>query len=223
MLLFIILLDPANYLFAQDKKPFWNEIESFKKDDSLHQPPKNAILFVGSSSFRMWANVQDYFPKHTIINRGFGGSSLPDVIGYEEETIFKYKPRQIIIYCGENDLASSDTVTAAMVLKRFQQLFADIRKTLPNVPVVFVSIKPSPSRWRLKEKVIEANKLIKKFLATKKKTAFADVWSVMLDGEGKPNEALFIEDKLHMNAEGYAIWEKVLDKYLTPNPSPAKL
>lgn len=158
--------------------------------------------------------MQDYFPKHTIINRGFGGSSLPDVIRYEEETIFKYKPKQVIIYCGENDLASSDTITAVLVLQRFQKLFVDIRKRMPNVPIVFVSIKPSPSRWRLKDKMIEANKLVKRFLSTKKKTAFADVWPLMLDGEGKPNEALFIEDKLHMNQEGYAIWAKVLDKYL---------
>ena len=209
-------------VLAQGGSAFFNEIEGFKKEDSLHPPPKNAILFVGSSSFRLWRNLQEYFPRHSIINRGFGGSTLPDVIQYERETIFKYKPKQIIIYCGENDLASSDTITAQTVLQRFQKLFTDIRKVMPNVPIVFVSIKPSPSRWRLKEKLIEANKLIKKFLATKKKTAFADVWPLMLDGDGKPNEALFIEDKLHMNAEGYAIWAKVLDKHLTRNPSSAK-
>jgi len=213
---------PCIIIHAQKQPPFWNEIQAFKKEDSLTPPKKNPILFVGSSSFRLWTNVQEYFPKHTIINRGFGGSTLTDVIRYEEATIFKYKPRQVIIYCGENDLASSDTVTAKKVLQRFQKLFGDIRKRLPNVPVVFISIKPSPSRWRLKDKIIEANKLVKKFLATKKKTAFADVWPLMLDGEGRPNEALFVEDKLHMNQEGYAIWAKVLDKYLTPNPSPAK-
>ena len=140
-----------------------------------------------------------------------------DVIRYEKEIIFKYKPKQIVIYAGENDLASSDTVTAAMVLKRFQTLFINIRKALPNVSVVYVSIKPSPSRWRLKEKVIETNKLIKKSLANKRKTAFADVWPLMLNGEGKPNEALFIEDKLHMNAEGYAIWAK---EYASIKPTP---
>ena len=213
-LVFFVLL--SQNVLAQGGSPFFNEIQAFKKEDSLKTHPKNAILFVGSSSFRMWSNVQDYFPKHMIINRGFGGSSVLDVIRYENDVIFRYKPKQIVIYCGENDLASSDTVTAQIVLARFQELFADIRKILPTVPVVFVSIKPSPSRWRLKEKMVEANRLIKKFLAGKKKTAFADVWSPMLDGEGRPNEALFIEDKLHMNAEGYAIWAKVLDKYLVP-------
>ncbi len=104
---------------------------------------------MGSSSFRMWKNVQQDFPGYTIINRGFGGSSLPDVINYADEIIFPYEPKQIVIYCGENDLAASDTVTAQMVVDRFKALFFLIRDRMPDVPVVFVSIKPSPSREKL--------------------------------------------------------------------------
>ncbi len=193
---------------------FWDEIQAFRKTDSLQAPPQNAILFVGSSSFRLWPDIQSYFPTHTLINRGFGGSTLLDMLRYEEETIFKYKPAQVVIYCGDNDLASSDTVTSTMVAERFQKLFSDIRNRLPNAAVVFVSIKPSPSRWRLKEKMIEANRLLKTFLAKKKETAFVDVWTPMLDKTGKPMEVLFKEDMLHMKAGGYAIWARVMEKYL---------
>src|SRR5689334_20477657 len=98
---------------AQDNPPFWNDIQNFKKQDAQKAPPKNAILFVGSSSFTNWTDVSDYFPGYTIINRGFGGSSLPDVIRYADDIIFPYHPKQIVIYCGENDLvaADADTVT----------------------------------------------------------------------------------------------------------------
>ena len=212
--LFLVCLLQSIIVSGQGGYAFFNEIQAFKVADSIQPPKQNAIVFAGSSSFRLWKNAQGYFPNKKIINRGFGGSTLLDVIHYEKETILRYKPKQVIIYCGENDLASSDTVTARIVLERFQKLFTDIRKELPKVSIVFVSIKPSPSRWRLKDKMIEANGLIKQFLKTQKRTAFADVWPLMLDGEGKPNEALFIDDKLHMNQEGYAIWAEVLDKYL---------
>src|SRR5882757_5846520 len=96
-------------------QPFIDDIKAFKKQDSISFPPKQAILFVGSSSFTKWKDVADYFPGYTIINRGFGGSSIPDVIRYANDIIFPYHPKQIVIYCGENDLAASDTVSAQMV------------------------------------------------------------------------------------------------------------
>src|ERR1044071_633737 len=102
--LFLILIAFSSQLNAQ-KPPFYDEIQGFKKEDSIKPPPKHAILFVGSSSFHFWTDVQDYFPGYAIINRGFGGSSLPDVIHYANDIIFPYQPKQIVIYCGENDLA----------------------------------------------------------------------------------------------------------------------
>ena len=93
----------------QPEDPFYNDIRAFKKQDSIQPPPRHAILFVGSSSFTRWTDVQDYFPKHRIINRGFGGSTLQDVIRYAGDIITAYHPKQVVIYCGENDLAASDT------------------------------------------------------------------------------------------------------------------
>jgi lysophospholipase L1-like esterase len=195
-------------------QPFANEIANFKKKDAALFPSSNAILFVGSSSFTKWTDVQDYFPGYTIINRGFGGSTLLDVIRYEKDIIFPYHPKQIIIYCGENDVASSDTVSAKIVLERFKKLYIDIRAVMVNVPVLFVSLKPSPSRWQMRDRMTGANRLIKKYLKKKKNTAFVSVWNAMLGEDGKPLPDIFISDNLHMNAKGYAIWQKLIEPYL---------
>ena len=202
-------------LFAQVLKPaFLDDIQGFKKKDSVSFPARNAILFIGSSSFTKWQDVQNYFPSYTIINRGFGGSSLPDVIRYADDIIFPYHPKQIVIYCGENDLAGSDTVTAQRVFYRFKQLYNIIRDHYPKVKITFVSMKPSPSRLHLMPKMLEGNLLIKNFLKKKKKTSFVDVYYSMLEADGKPIESIFLEDKLHMNAKGYAIWQKLIEPHL---------
>jgi lysophospholipase L1-like esterase len=207
----IALLLPAYFSVAQ---PFADDIAAFKKQDSISFPPRHAILFVGSSSFTNWKEVQTYFPKHIIINRGFGGSSLTDLIHYEKDIIFPYQPKQIVIYCGENDLAASDTVTVRMVYRRFVQLFGMIRNHLPGVSIAFVSLKPSPSRWSLRYKVRQVNKLINEFLSKTTNSQFIDVFHPMLDKNGLPLKEIFLEDNLHMNASGYAIWQKVILPYL---------
>jgi len=211
ILLFLLF---KNVLCAQQAPPFWDDIQTFKHQDSIHMPPLHAILFVGSSSFTKWTDVQNYFPGYTIINRGFGGSSLPDLIRYENDVIFKYKPKQIVLYCGENDLAASDTVTAKMVFDRFKKLFTDIRKKFSNIPFVYISIKPSPSRWQLREKMIAANNQIASFLAEKKNTVFLDVYHKMLGPNGTPIKEIYVEDNLHMNAKGYSIWKKEIQPHL---------
>ncbi|MBS1734115.1 MAG: G-D-S-L family lipolytic protein [Bacteroidetes bacterium] len=194
--------------------PFFDEVQAYRKQDSISAPPRDAILFIGSSSFRLWKNMQDDFPGYAIINRGLGGSSLPDIIHYADEMIFAYKPKQIIIYCGDNDLAASDTVTAETVVKRFSELFELIRNRMSDIPIVYVSIKPSPSREKLLPAMMLANKMIKDFLKTKPHTAFADVFSEMMSSDGKIRTDIFLEDKLHMNAKGYAIWIKTITPYL---------
>jgi lysophospholipase L1-like esterase len=201
-------------LFAQQALPFEKEINRFRHDDSIQKPAANAVLFVGSSSFTKWTDVQTYFPNHTIINRGFGGSTLLEVLMYADNVILPYQPKQVVVYCGENDLASSDSITAEQVAYRFVALFDIIRKTWKDKPIAFVSIKPSPSRDKIRSKVVETNKIIKAFLETKPNTAFIDVFSKMLTPEGNPMPDIFLADRLHMNAKGYAIWQKVMEPYL---------
>jgi len=215
MSLFLVLFVFSLGVTAQQQKPpFWDDIQVFKKQDSSHFPGTGKILFVGSSSFTFWQDVQDYFPAYPIVNRGFGGSSLTDVIRYKDDVIFKYKPKQIVIYCGENDFAASDTVTVNTVVARFKQLFYLIRAKFKAVPVVYVSMKPSPSRAHLMTKFENGNKLIQLFLRQQKSTVFIDVYHKMLNPDGTPLPGIFKEDNLHMNARGYAIWKKLIKPYL---------
>jgi len=200
---------------AQDaeKPPFYQDIEKFKKADKESLPPLDAILFVGSSSFTMWQDVQDYFPDHTIINRGFGGSQLSDVIRYADDVILPYHPRQVVVYCGENDIAAG--VPVPEVFERFKSLFGIIRGESPDDPhVLYVSMKPSPSRAKLMPQYQEANARIREFLAGYPNTGYIDVFSLMLDSAGHPRQELFLKDNLHMNKKGYEIWKAAIGPHL---------
>ena len=210
---FVTGLFLLQFAFAQ-QTPFFDEIQTFKQNDSMFKPLPNAILFVGSSSFRKWWDVNTYFPGYPIVNRGFGGSSFPDLIRYADKIVLPYSPKQILIYCGDNDLASADSITADIVFQRFHQLFWLIRNQLSETNITYVSIKPSPARAHLMPKMEQANELIKTFLAKQKNTAFVDVYHLMLNADGTPIKELFIEDQLHMNAKGYIIWQKAIEPYL---------
>jgi lysophospholipase L1-like esterase len=211
LLLFFIAFIPKT---NAQQPPFYNDIQNFKHQDSINPPPQHAILFVGSSSFTKWTDVQSYFPGYTIINRGFGGSSLPDVIRYANEIIIPYHPKEIVIYCGENDFAGNDNTTAEMVAERFKTLYAIIRSKMPDVPVVFISIKPSPSRRKYWPQMMEANQMIKDFISAQQHASYVDVYHPMLNADNQPKPEIFLEDSLHMNAKGYAIWRKAIEPYL---------
>jgi lysophospholipase L1-like esterase len=213
LILFFSFLIPVN-LFAQTQLPFWDEIQAFKKQDSIHPPPQHAILFVGSSSIRFWKDVQRYFPDYTpIINRGFGGSHLPDLIRYANDIIFPYHPREIVIYCGENDF-EVDTVSAITVFDRFKTLYHLIRTHLGEVPIVYISIKPAPVRYTWMNREDEANWYIKNYISTLKNIHFVDVFHYMLNSYGRPIPGIFRSDSLHMLPNGYAIWQKQIRPYL---------
>lgn len=209
-LLFLLLLAPV----AQAQNKWEATIQAFEKQDRQTPPPKAPILFVGSSSFAFWADVQAYFPQKPILNRGFGGSELRDVLHYADRVIVAYRPRQIVVYAGENDLAVGNK-TPAGVYDLFVRLFTQIRGALPGVPVAFVAIKPSPSRWKLKPQMDEANRLIAEYLARQRNARFVNVVPAMLDpATGRPKPAIFKEDSLHMNAEGYKLWAELLKPVL---------
>lgn len=210
-----LLLILSTAITAQAQQPrFYKDIQQFKRADSIQFPAKGTILFIGSSSFTKWKDVQEYFPKHKITNRGFGGSTLPDLIRYVDDIVFPYHPKQVVIYCGENDLAASDTVSGLTVAQRFSTLFNLIRARLPHIPIVYISMKPSPSREHLMQKMDIGNYFINAFLKENKRSDYIDVYHLMVDGDGKPRKELFIQDMLHMNSAGYAIWKKALEPYL---------
>jgi hypothetical protein len=191
--------------------PFWDDIQTFKKQDSIAMPSQYKTLFIGSSSFTIWKTLDKDLPEYAPLNRAFGGSALLDVIRYRKDIIDKYNPEKIIIYCGENDIASSDTVTGKIVLNRFKELHSHIREKFPTINIYYISIKPSPSRWSMKERMIDANRQIKKYCKKQKNTDYLSIWSQMLRN-AKPNPSLFLKDSLHMNKKGYEIWIKEIRK-----------
>jgi lysophospholipase L1-like esterase len=213
-LISLLLLLFCSVAFSQSAPQYWKEIIAFNKQDSAQKPPSNAILFIGSSSFTRWTDVSNYFPGYTIVNRAFGGSTLPDVIRYFYEVVIPYSPKQIFIYCGENDLANSESVTVDDVVIRFKTLYAMIRANYPKVMVDYVSIKPSPVREKIQDKVKAANKEINAFLKKEKNAAFIDIYDALLDPNGKMREELYVKDRLHLNADGYQIWKKIFLPYM---------
>lgn len=216
LLLFIF---SSQFVYSQER-PFWKEIQAYKKQDSLNFPARKSILFVGSSSFAFWKSLSQDFPQRRVINRGFGGSGLPHVIQYADDIIFPYEPKQIIIYCGENDFYQGEGVTPEMVAARFEQLFKKIRKELPRTHIAFVSLKPSPRRQALMPEMLKTNALIKDYLDKQKRASYINIYDVMLDAQGNPRKELFTEDNLHMNENGYAIWKRSIEPHLKKTGKP---
>lgn len=197
---------------AQPKPRFWDDVQTIQKYDNIYAPPSNPILFVGSSSIRKWKTLQKDFGSYVVMNRGVGGFVTNDLIYYANDLIFKYHPRQIIIYVGENDLPQ-ETSTADTILNRFIKLYTLIRSKLPDIPIGYIALKPSPSRAQFYDKAKETNKKIKEFLKGQKNVRFIDVFTPMYNhGKGRPE--LFVQDMLHMNERGYAIWIKLVKPYL---------
>jgi lysophospholipase L1-like esterase len=211
-LVVILFLFITVNLYSQ-QKPFWDEIKAFRTQDSIQKPQDGMILFIGSSSFRLWKSAKEDFNNPNILNRAFGGATLVDVINYQDDVVLKYTPKKVFIYCGENDIASSDKITPEIVFSRFKILFESIRHRFPETPIVYVSIKPCILRWSMKERMIATNGLISTYLSKKKKATFVNIWDKMLEN-GEPMKNIFIEDKLHMNKAGYAIWVKELAPFV---------
>jgi len=201
----LLLLCLVSVTVSAQERPFWKEISAFVKQDSINKPKEGVILFVGSSSFRLWTDVKKDFNNDNILNRAFGGATLLDMIRYKDQNLLNYHPSKIVLYCGENDVASSEKVDGKEVFQRFKTLFDIIRKQYPDVPLVYVSIKPCILRWSMKDRMMDANQRISSFLSHEKKTTFINIWDAMLEN-GEPKKDIFREDNLHMNAKGYAIW-----------------
>ena len=203
ILLLSILFISVN-IIAQENQ-FTNEIKAFRKQDSIQKPNDGMLLFIGSSSFRLWKDVKSDFNNSNILNRAFGGATLLDLIYFQNDVVLKYKPKKIFIYCGENDIASSEKVTPKMVFKRYKTFYKTLRKQFPETPIIFVSLKPAISRWQMKDRMMATNKLISQFMKNKMNATFVNIWDDMLEN-GEPRKDIYIQDNLHMNAKGYAIW-----------------
>ncbi len=187
---------------AEHLDRFEQEIMAFEKADATEMPAKGSILFVGSSSIRMWSTLKEDFAPMPVINRGFGGSTIAEVNYYAERIVHKYAPSLIVFYCGENDLVEEEP--PAIVFQNFKKFIGETEKNLAGVPVVYISAKPSPARWEHWRKYETLNRMISQFANSRPNLHFVDISETLMSVDGKPDPALFVEDQLHMNANGYA-------------------
>jgi len=193
-----------------------DEMRAFEEQDQKSPPAPGGALFVGSSSIRLW-KLDEAFPKLGAINRGFGGSEVADSLAYAERIILPYRPRVIVFYAGDNDIANGKS--AAEVSATFRALYEKIHAALPATRVLFLAVKPSRSRWELIDVQREANRLIAAYADEQEKLEFVDVATPLLGEDGLPREELFESDKLHLNAAGYEVWNAIVGPLLDPSPS----
>lgn len=187
-------------------------IDRFTASDVAVPPPREAVLFIGSSSIVKWTSLARDFPHHTVINRGFGGSELFDSAHYADRIAIPYAPRQVVVYAGENDLQNGKSPEA--VHASFKSFVARVHIALPKTQIAFISIKPSPSRAKIADKVVAANALIAATCKADPRLAYIDVHTPMLDAQGRPRPELFVADLLHLNETGYALWRPIVATYL---------
>ncbi|MCC2657110.1 MAG: hypothetical protein K0Q76_2218 [Panacagrimonas sp.] len=200
--------------------PFAEAMASFANADT-RDAKSGGVVFVGSSSIRMWTDLENRYRSYAAINRGFGGSTLADCVRHMDRLVLPHKPRLVVIYAGDNDLAGGRT--ADQVLLDFVELTARIQERLPKTHIVFVSIKPSPARVDLLDRIREANTRIRNYVATKPYLQYIDVFTPMLDAKGKPRGELFGSDSLHLNEQGYALWHALISPVLPLDEQPAVL
>jgi lysophospholipase L1-like esterase len=192
---------------------FEDEIKQFEVEDQAKMPSKGSVLFAGSSSMRMWGTVAADFAPLPVINRGFGGSTTPEVAYYAKRIIYKYEPSVIVYYCGENDMASEAPPQVAF--QNFKKFIGETEKNLPNTTVVFISAKPSPNRWALWKNFQQFNTMVEQFAQNRPSLRYVDISKLLLGANGQPDPSLFVEDQLHMNASGYAKWTTFLKPIVT--------
>jgi len=207
-----------DYLAAKDR--WHNELAAFARADQERFPAPGGVVFVGSSTVRMWTRLAQDFPRVPagVVNRGFGGSTLNDCSLFARDLVVRYKPRQVVVYAGDNDLAEGRT--PLQVLESFARFANAVRAELPDTRISFVSVKPSPSREQLLPQIRETNHVISAYLNLLPNSEFIDIYTPMLGADGRPRMELFRGDRLHMTDEGYRLWQSVIGPHL-PAMAPA--
>jgi lysophospholipase L1-like esterase len=213
--LFLLLCTYHNA--AQQNTPqkirFANEIEAFLKADQIPPPPQNAILFVGSSIFRLWKNLPEQMAPLPVFNRAFGGLRTAEVLFYMDKIVLPYKPKIIVYYCGSNDINAD--VTPQQIADNFKEFTARVHQQLPKTQIFFVSINRAPQKkdkWPL---VDEANNLVKAFSATNKKLGYIDVNPALFDQAGQPRMELYLPDQLHFQEPAYVEFTAIIKPIIT--------
>jgi lysophospholipase L1-like esterase len=181
-------------------------IARFEAQDRTHPPQKNAIVFTGSSSITFWDTLEQDMAPLPVINRGFGGSRINDVVKYAHRIVIPYHPRVVVLFAGTNDISGSKPKTANEVFEGYQSFVQTVHSDLPQTPIYYISITPTPLRWKLWPIAAQANQLIRSFSEGNDLLHYIDITEQFLSEEGSPDPSLYRFDKLHPNKKGYIRW-----------------
>ena len=197
---------------AQETVPFKDEVDALQnKYDTVYTPDQKTIVFTGSSSIRMWEDVDQRFPEHKIVNTGFGGSQATDLSYFIYDLILRFNPKKVFIYEGDNDVFAKKRPNT--IRRTIRQITDAIQRNDTTAQVVLIAAKPSIARWNLKRKYKRLNRKLQRLADDDPLVEYADVWNPMLDGK-EVKQDIFIDDGLHMNAKGYQIWYDVLKPFV---------
>ena len=219
-LLIVLALAFAPVLRADDQAPAkahdfakWeSEIAAFEKADTQTPPAKGGIVFVGSSSIRLWKTLAEDFPQHRVLNRGFGGSEIADSVHFADRIVLPYAPRMVVLYAGGNDLNNGRPPEE--VFADFTAFAVKVHAALPAAEIAYISSAGNPARWAQVENVQALNAMIAAHIKEQPHMKFIDVFHPMLGDDGLPRPGIFLPDQLHMNADGYKIWTAIIRPFL---------
>ncbi|MFZ4724245.1 MAG: GDSL-type esterase/lipase family protein [Paludibacter sp.] len=212
--LFVIQLSQLNAQIHENSIPkkYLKEFTRFIDEEKKGIDTTNLVVFIGSSTFTMWNNLQSHFPTSNVLNRGFGGSKLTDVINYADQILYPYKPKQVVLYEGDNDLGSGikpdDLLSDLKVFVRMTEI------KLPGVPVVLLSVKYSPKRHKNKDKITEFNAKMKDYASTKPQLKYVDIAPITLNADGTYKRKLYMADTLHVNQACYNLYAQKIEPFL---------
>ena len=208
----ISLLLISTFAAAQNDSSFQEEVEAMvQKYDTLWNADRETIVFAGSSSIRMWKDLENRFPDQQLINSGFGGSQASDLLYHIQPLILRFKPKKVFLYEGDNDIAAEKK--SKVIIADLWKIIDKIRIQDPDTKVILIAAKPSIARWELKRNYKRLNRKFRKMARKNAFIEYADVWKPMLNGR-KLKKEIFLDDGLHMNKQGYDIWYEVLKKYV---------
>jgi lysophospholipase L1-like esterase len=203
-----VLFVPTLAVAADAPAPFENEIRAFEQADAKSPPPQDAVLFLGSSSIRLWKTLAQDMPGMTVLNRGFGGSQISDSLRYFDRIVLPYRPKLIVFYAGDNDVAAGKS--PQRVLADFKEFTRRVHDTLPGTRILFVSLRPTVARWHLQGRQWLTNRLVKDFADADPTADYVDVVPALLGPDGTPRADYLVADRLHLNADGYRAWTAVI-------------
>jgi hypothetical protein len=215
LLLIAISCSPVKLYKSDPEVLKWEkDIQAFEKLDATEPDPADAILFTGSSSIRLWSTIKEDLAPYTIIQRGYGGAKLTDFAFYADRIIYPHKFKALALFVANDITGGKNDRTPEEVLGLYQNIVKQVRKKYKEEPIFFIQITPTNSRWRVWDKITEANNLIKNYSSQEEGLYFIETDDRFFGDDGKPRAELFRDDQLHLNADGYEIWTAVIKEKL---------